>query len=129
MKNAVASDLEANQEKCFICLENLSTQKKIVELPCKHKFHKKCLNNWIRENPTCPLCRQDIAGNQNTTSGKTNHNGLQPLNRRCSIDSRLIYISLGVGTVGFVCAFFIYYCTTLVYFSDEDPSLNSSLSE
>ncbi len=60
MKNAVASDLEANQEKCSICLENLITQQKIVELPCKHKFHKECFDNWTTENPTCPLCRQRV---------------------------------------------------------------------
>jgi len=29
------------------------------ELPCEHKFHKRCLKKWKNEgNRTCPLCRE-----------------------------------------------------------------------
>ena len=37
----------------------------VIELPCKHSFHKSCICNWLTRNvqqnvPTkCPLCRKD----------------------------------------------------------------------
>ena len=46
---------------CSICLEDYSDiDKKISKTKCKHIFHKKCLNNWIKENNTCPECRAKI---------------------------------------------------------------------
>jgi len=61
MKNAFASsDVEGSQAQCTICLESIGTQQETRELPCKHSFHGECLYGWIRENPTCPNCRQAI---------------------------------------------------------------------
>ena len=43
---------------CSICMDNMNIRN-YRELPCKHKFHKKCLNKWKLEgNRTCPLCRE-----------------------------------------------------------------------
>ncbi len=61
MKNAVASDLEANQHQCTICQEDTNVDSRgVIRLPCGHVFHEECLNNWTRENPTCPNCRQSV---------------------------------------------------------------------
>jgi len=50
---------------CSICMDDTNT-KSLVSLPCKHIFHKKCINPWIKKElsdgntPNCPLCRTDI---------------------------------------------------------------------
>ena len=28
--------------------------------PCNHFFHSGCLENWINQKPSCPLCRKDV---------------------------------------------------------------------
>lgn len=51
--------------ECTICLNN-GTPKNMVTLPCKHVFHKKCIQPWIMQQalegniPSCPTCREVI---------------------------------------------------------------------
>ena len=40
---------------CPICLEPISTDKKILK--CNHTFHKDCVNRWLLNHDTCPMCR------------------------------------------------------------------------
>ncbi|KAF8035240.1 hypothetical protein BT93_C1305 [Corymbia citriodora subsp. variegata] len=42
---------------CCICLEELNGIKKVVEIPCSHLFHCKCIIEWLKYNNSCPLCR------------------------------------------------------------------------
>lgn len=46
---------------CFFnsCKSKLKKKKndKIIMIPCKHLFHKHCLNQWIKIHYTCPECR------------------------------------------------------------------------
>lgn len=48
-----------DKEICCICLDKLNNN--IKTLPCGHKFHINCLNEWILSNPTCPICRASIS--------------------------------------------------------------------
>ena len=27
---------------------------------CGHKFHSECLKRWVRNNPSCPACREPV---------------------------------------------------------------------
>lgn len=39
-------------------------------LPCKHEFHPTCVDPWLKDNHTCPLCKGDILeGTKDTDSG------------------------------------------------------------
>lgn len=48
-------------DECGICLEDIAVDEEKYTLPCKHTFHKSCLNPWCWRNPcTCPKCRAVI---------------------------------------------------------------------
>ncbi|KAL8204851.1 hypothetical protein R6Q57_010474 [Mikania cordata] len=43
---------------CSICLADYKEKDLLRELPdCGHLFHVKCVDPWLRLNPTCPNCR------------------------------------------------------------------------
>ena len=48
--------------ECIICMDNLNNN--LMTTNCGHKFHKKCLIRWLKNNKTyhgttgsCPICR------------------------------------------------------------------------
>ena len=47
-------------DECSICLERYVVNDKIINLDCRHSFHKGCLNEWLKNNNTCPQCRENI---------------------------------------------------------------------
>ena len=43
-------------DECTICLLNYNEEtKKATE--CQHIFHQECIDRWLQENNSCPLCR------------------------------------------------------------------------
>jgi hypothetical protein len=54
----------ADFQAALVCPVRLSQfgykEKGLVTLKCTHPFHKTCLEPWLREYHTCPLCRTDI---------------------------------------------------------------------
>lgn len=45
---------------CCICLKEYKTNTKLRVLPCKHEFHKKCIDKWFSAHVKCPVCRLDV---------------------------------------------------------------------
>ncbi|CAK9168148.1 unnamed protein product [Ilex paraguariensis] len=44
--------------ECSICLMEFKDGEFCCVLPsCNHNFHVHCIENWLRLNKTCPLCR------------------------------------------------------------------------
>ncbi|XP_040987846.1 RING-H2 finger protein ATL67-like [Juglans microcarpa x Juglans regia] len=44
--------------ECAICLEEfIDGESCRVFHACKHLFHSACIDNWLRLNPSCPICR------------------------------------------------------------------------
>ncbi|KAI8930366.1 Pex12 amino terminal region-domain-containing protein [Entophlyctis helioformis] len=54
-------DDEDESQKCMLCL---SKRKTTTSAPCGHLFCWKCIADWCRNKPECPLCRQAVAHNQ-----------------------------------------------------------------
>ena len=74
-------------ESCIICLEEFQSNDITKEyeksgdtknfekeetsiLECGHKFHRKCISNWLKKEANCPICRMkfDIKGNNNNSN-------------------------------------------------------------
>jgi hypothetical protein len=48
-------------EQCFICMEEYKLNQFKRLLPnCKHYFHKKCIDKWLKKKASCPICRDDL---------------------------------------------------------------------
>lgn len=48
-------------ECCFICMEKYKLSEYKRELPnCKHYYHKKCIDKWLKKKATCPNCRDEL---------------------------------------------------------------------
>jgi hypothetical protein len=48
------------EQTCSICYDNYNLNEYKRELFCQHVFHKKCIDKWLKNNLSCPMCRQDI---------------------------------------------------------------------
>lgn len=48
--------------ECSICLEHYLPEQVLVVLPChtSHHFHRNCLEDWLTNHSTCPLCRNSL---------------------------------------------------------------------
>jgi len=45
---------------CPVCFDNYKQDEKLVELPCKHRYHKDCVTTWLAQHNSCPMCRAQI---------------------------------------------------------------------
>lgn len=53
--------LEGEQGRaCSVCINEYAQGNKLRSLPCAHEFHIHCIDRWLSENNTCPICRQPI---------------------------------------------------------------------
>lgn len=48
---------EEEGEKCIICYDTIKRSHLIRVLQCAHRFHRRCINNWLRYEQFCPLCK------------------------------------------------------------------------
>lgn len=53
-------DLFGENIFCSICQEDCSEGQRIRAFyKCKHSFHLKCIDIWLKENKSCPTCRHN----------------------------------------------------------------------
>ncbi|NXT85152.1 RN128 ligase, partial [Zapornia atra] len=45
---------------CVVCLELYKPNEVVRILTCNHLFHKNCIDPWLLEHRTCPMCKCDI---------------------------------------------------------------------
>jgi len=46
-------------EICAVCIENLKIKEMVKILGCMHKFHTKCIGQWLETSVRCPVCNSD----------------------------------------------------------------------
>ena len=54
----ITASEEQLDDSCPICLEKYQKDEQIVNLKCRHLFHKECFQKWCQKSVKCPLCRQ-----------------------------------------------------------------------
>ncbi|CAD8171040.1 unnamed protein product [Paramecium pentaurelia] len=52
--------LSQEYKQCSICINNYEDGEELILLPCIHRFHKKCISEWFKEQSTCPICKTDV---------------------------------------------------------------------
>ncbi|CAG9331181.1 unnamed protein product [Blepharisma stoltei] len=50
------------KKECAVCLQELEKDEIVRELPCKHFFHKSCIDRWLKTKPSCPLDKKPVVG-------------------------------------------------------------------
>lgn len=47
-------------ESCAICLLEFEREDAIRTTPCRHQYHRECIDNWCEAKMSCPICRRQL---------------------------------------------------------------------
>ena len=67
-KSILNFDKRKYGEECPICLDffgELDDDVYLCTLKCGHSYHRKCINDWLSKDGSCPTCRIIIINNMN----------------------------------------------------------------
>jgi len=57
-------NIKFSQTNCVVCLADFIQNEPIIMLKCKHIFHKRCIESWVKSKiyfiPKCPMCVCDL---------------------------------------------------------------------
>ncbi|KAJ1643317.1 hypothetical protein IWQ61_010539, partial [Dispira simplex] len=67
-KGKITPEEMAESSECSICRDDYTPQDEVTRLPCKHFFHETCITHWLRTNGTCPICREPLEGETESSS-------------------------------------------------------------
>lgn len=45
---------------CTVCCEQLQPGELVKSLPCAHKYHGDCIDQWLQVKAVCPICQCSI---------------------------------------------------------------------
>lgn len=69
-KNETTPPLKQNIVQCVVCICDLEEDELIRVLPCKHEFHAGCVDKWLKDNRTCPICRHEIDSEEERSAAR-----------------------------------------------------------
>jgi hypothetical protein len=47
-------------QDCIICYQSFELSEKVKTLVCNHFFHEECIDRWLHDHATCPMCRSHV---------------------------------------------------------------------
>ncbi|XP_071768345.1 RING finger protein 150a [Centroberyx gerrardi] len=53
-------ETESDFDNCAVCIEGYKPNDVVRILPCRHVFHKHCVDPWLQDHRTCPMCKVNI---------------------------------------------------------------------
>jgi hypothetical protein len=65
-EEATMKGKEANDSdfKCLVCQCEYEDGEELRKLPCKHVFHKECIDEWLGRKDCCAYCKVGICGDE-----------------------------------------------------------------
>ncbi|XP_040122279.1 E3 ubiquitin-protein ligase RLIM-like [Oryx dammah] len=54
------SEEEDATKICTICITEYTAGTMLRILPCSHEYHYQCIDQWLAEHSTCPICRGPV---------------------------------------------------------------------
>lgn len=70
---------DENSSMCAICLSEYAEQDMLRHLPCSHRFHAECVDPWLRQNLSCPMCKNSARPQSSSAGGTTRHSPVYSL--------------------------------------------------
>ncbi|XP_044509431.1 E3 ubiquitin-protein ligase SDIR1-like isoform X2 [Mangifera indica] len=65
----VGGSLKGEDElACTVCLEQVNIGETVRSLPCLHQFHVNCIDPWLRQQGTCPVCKHRAGSGWNEST-------------------------------------------------------------
>ncbi|TNV71971.1 hypothetical protein FGO68_gene12078 [Halteria grandinella] len=57
--NNTTAPTESSTDVCSICCDEVQPKALVRRMPeCRHMFHQKCIDSWLKMKPTCPNCNR-----------------------------------------------------------------------
>jgi len=54
--------LSSEPQECSVCLANIEPGETLRHLPnCTHCFHRSCIDLWLLQSASCPLCKVEVS--------------------------------------------------------------------
>jgi hypothetical protein len=50
---------DSTRDSCSVCIDKFIPDDICRELKCNHLFHKDCIDHWLSDNISCPVCRTE----------------------------------------------------------------------
>jgi hypothetical protein len=67
--HVAAASPDAEEPTCAVCLCDLEPGDLLRALPCGHSYHTACVDPWLLESQTCPLCKDNVAARTLVNAG------------------------------------------------------------
>lgn len=61
--STVGDKINKDNYRCVICLSDFVKGEQVSTLPCLHIFHSGCIENWMKNELWCPICKHEISIN------------------------------------------------------------------
>ncbi|XP_027174730.1 RING-H2 finger protein ATL57-like [Coffea eugenioides] len=64
-----STSVEEYNNECSICLALFEENERVKVIPgCMHVFHSECVDKWLQNKASCPLCRSNLCPSSSSTT-------------------------------------------------------------
>lgn len=81
-------EVGSESHSCAVCIEGYNHGEVVMILTCSHFFHKSCVEPWLLEHRTCPMCKSNILGVKTVDEEVSSEATPSPLDVRFRPDSQ-----------------------------------------
>lgn len=56
----ILEEVEKDGKKCVVCYCEFESGEQVRSLACWHRFHMQCIDKWLGNHSTCPVCKENM---------------------------------------------------------------------